>query len=434
MSDILALNEEIINQIRELTQLFEAKQETTLDEIETRVWEVVLEIGRLLVEWVIKSRGTGYTQRVITTPSGDKAEYKGDIERKISTLMGQVTIERAYYYISSDKGGHVPLDESLSIPEENYSYAVQEAMSLFAIEDSFGESAKKLSHLFPVEASASTIRRIAQKYGKEIAEQESQEVEAIFSHKQPVPEPEIDSVQRGYTGADGVMVPTVEGYKEMKVAVTYDTPIAKEAVASNLYYKAMFAKPEEFGEHLWVMLKRRGIIDGKESIWVCDGAKWEWKLKQYHDPEAKEIVDFIHATEHLKELGNELYGEDTDKSRDWLESMKTQLREEGGMKVLESLQELSEKSPKKPKKKLKETIVYYQNNVNRMDYPSYESAGYHITSSPVESACRHVVGDRLKRSGMRWTEEGAQYITSLRLKWKDNEWEDYWMKYRYSMV
>ena len=38
-----------------------------------------------------------------------------------------------------------------------------------------------------------------------------------------------------------------------------------------------------------------------------------------------------------------------------------------------------------------------------MDYPDYEADDYHITSSTVESACRHVVGDRLKRSGMRWT-------------------------------
>jgi hypothetical protein len=80
--------------------------------------------------------------------------------------------------------------------------------------------------------------------------------------------------------------------------------------------------------------------------------------------------------------------------------------------------------------KLQETIVYYRNNVERMDYPSYERDWYHITSSPTESACRHVVGDRLKRSGMRWTEEGAQNVTFLRLKWKNNEWEGYWGSYR----
>lgn len=51
------------------------------------------------------------------------------------------------------------------------------------------------------------------------------------------------------------MFPTRSGYKEMKVITTYD--IAKDALANNLHYKAMFAKPDELGDHLWLMLKKR---------------------------------------------------------------------------------------------------------------------------------------------------------------------------------
>ncbi len=431
--DILTLIDKIIKQIRQLIQFFGTKQETSIDEIESNVLKVMLEIGRLIIEWIIKSRGTGYTQRVISTPTG-KAVYKGDVPKTITTLMGDIVIQRAYYKEMNTKGGYVPLDKSLSIPRESCTYAVQEAMSLFAIEDSYAESAKKLSKLFPVKVSASTVRRITQKYGKDITRSQSEEVTAVFSHKRPVPQPDIKSVTRGYVGLDGVMVPTRNGYKEMKVITTYDTPIAKDALSNNLHYQAMFASPDELGEHLWLMLKKRGIIDGEEIIWVSDGAKWIWKLKENHTPEGKEILDFIHAVEHLKDFGNFTYGEDTEESKNWLGIMKMKLREEGGLKVLSELETLSDKCPKKSLEKLKETIVYYRNNVDRMDYPRYEREWYHITSSPTESACRHVVGDRLKRSGMRWTEEGAQYVTSLRLKWKNNEWEDYWLSYRSSYL
>lgn len=339
--------------------------------------------------------------------------------------MGKINIKRAYYY--KGKGGYVPLDESLSIPKEKYTYSAQEAIGLFAIEDSFAESAKKLKHLFPLEVSPSSIRRISERYGKEITQDEAIKVEEIFSHKRPIPQPEIHSVKRGYTGADGVMVPTVNGYREMKVATTYDTPRAKDSIANNLHYMAFFAKPEDFGNHLWVMQKLRGIYDGDESIWVCDGARWEWKQKRYHDPSGKEILDFIHAIEHLSEVANEIHGENTTNSSRWLKRMKKRLRKDGGHKVILSLERLLKKHSGD---KLKSIIEYYQNNVNRMDYPSYESEGYHITSSTVESACRHVVGDRLKRSGMRWTEEGAQWLTSLRLKWKNDEWSQFWSAYR----
>jgi len=99
--------------------------------------------------------------------------------------------------------------------------------------------------------------------------------------------------------------------------------------------------------------------------------------------------------------------------------------------VLSALGELSQTHTLK---ELKEAITYYQNNYTRMDYPTYEALGYHITSSTVESACRHVVGDRLKRSGMRWTINGAQQITLLRLKWKNGNWKDYWARYRPSLA
>jgi hypothetical protein len=37
-----------------------------------------------------------------------------------------------------------------------------------------------------------------------------------------------------------------------------------------------------------------------------------------------------------------------------------------------------------------------------MDYPRYRSKGWQIGSGPVESACKTVVGQRLKGPGMRW--------------------------------
>ena len=216
MLEIVTLIREIVKQILELFGHFSPSQEASLDEIETQVRSVMLEIGRLTVEAIIRVRGTGYIGKRIKTPSGAKAKYREIRTRIIKTLMGPIQIRMAYYHLGKGKGGYVPLDESLSLPQGQYSYAVQEQMSLYAIEDSYEESAKKLCYTFPVEASGSTVRRIIQNHGKEIYQEAIDEVASIFSHKQPVPTPEIESVKRGYVGADGVMIPTVDGYREMK--------------------------------------------------------------------------------------------------------------------------------------------------------------------------------------------------------------------------
>ena len=73
-------------------------------------------------------------------------------------------------------------------------------------------------------------------------------------------------------------------------------------------------------------------------------------------------------------------------------------------------------------------LNYLRNNVGRMDYPSYLKKGWQIGSGPVESACKRVVGQRLKGAGMRWGEDGANAVCHLRaLFLSDNgPWEAFW--------
>ena len=52
-------------------------------------------------------------------------------------------------------------------------------------------------------------------------------------------------------------------------------------------------------------------------------------------------------------------------------------------------------------------------------------AGYPIGSGVVEGACRHLVKDRLQRTGMRWTVHGARAILQLRATYLNDDWDDF---------
>ena len=71
-------------------------------------------------------------------------------------------------------------------------------------------------------------------------------------------------------------------------------------------------------------------------------------------------------------------------------------------------------------------IGYVEPNVARMDYPSYRSAGLHVGSGPIESACKQLVTARLKQSGMRWTVAGAEQTLALRCCWLNGDWDAFW--------
>ena len=56
---------------------------------------------------------------------------------------------------------------------------------------------------------------------------------------------------------------------------------------------------------------------------------------------------------------------------------------------------------------------YFTTNAARMAYPTYRARGLPIGSGAVESAAKHLVQDRLKRAGMRWSEAGAEALLAL---------------------
>ena len=61
-----------------------------------------------------------------------------------------------------------------------------------------------------------------------------------------------------------------------------------------------------------------------------------------------------------------------------------------------------------------------------MAYDTFRARGRDIGSGRVESACKGVVGVRMKRNGMRWSATGAQATLSLRVAWLNGWWVDLW--------
>ena len=57
---------------------------------------------------------------------------------------------------------------------------------------------------------------------------------------------------------------------------------------------------------------------------------------------------------------------------------------------------------------------YFRSNAERMRYSSYRDQGLPVGSGAVESAAKHLVQQRMKRAGMRWSELSARAILHLR--------------------
>jgi hypothetical protein len=77
------------------------------------------------------------------------------------------------------------------------------------------------------------------------------------------------------------------------------------------------------------------------------------------------------------------------------------------------------------RKTVREVAGYFERNRGRMKYDEYLAADYPIGSGVAEGACRHLVKDRLERTGVRWHTDGAQAMLNLRATYLNGEWESF---------
>jgi len=61
-------------------------------------------------------------------------------------------------------------------------------------------------------------------------------------------------------------------------------------------------------------------------------------------------------------------------------------------------------------------IIYFKNNMSRMDYDRYKAQGFPIGSGLVEGSCKFVVAKRFKGSGMRWNCQGNTRVRRVRVE------------------
>lgn len=127
-------------------------------------------------------------------------------------------------------------------------------------------------------------------------------------------------MERGQIGGS---LPVWEGF-----AVRLSRTVSDEVKAQGLSYCAGLWKAEEVGEALWAEARKRGkdTVYEDVEVGIGDGAAWIWNLMQTHYPYATQIVDWYHAEERLWIVGQAVYGQGTEKAKEWVEG---RLRPEG---------------------------------------------------------------------------------------------------------
>ena len=159
---------------------------------------------------------------------------------------------------------------------------------------------------------------------------------------------------------------------------------------------------------------------------VADGAKDNWTFLSGELPDGEEVIDFYHAAGHLDTALAVAYGDTHPKRSAQFKKLRHVLLEDdkGVEKVIRSLVHLRDTYPRR--KKIARELKYFRRNRHRMRYAVLKKQGLPIGSGVTEAACKTLATQRLKRSGMRWGEQGEQAILSFRALVQSNRFERAW--------
>lgn len=400
-----------------------AAEATDLETLEQRVRDGMLALGARLLAASLAARGMGKDGPRRPCVCGGVATFEGYRTKQVQTVVGWLTIRRAYYACSACGHGHCPLDAALGLHRDSHSPGVRRLVGRFGALLPFAEAAASLAEAAAVQVSASTVRTVTEAVGARSEQALATQIAAAWTNGLPAvvtPQPE-----RLYVAMAGVRILGTDGTgREIKVGVVVPvraTPDGERRERAS--YVAGLEPAAAFGQRLAVEAHRRGVEGVPEIAVLGDGAAWIWQLAAEHFPTAVPIVDWFHASERIWDLGRALYGTETAETEAWVAQQLDRLAQGEALPLARAWQALPCRGEAATIRD--EPVIYFTNQASRMAYDRYRAQGWDIGSGMVEAACKHLIGARQKGPGMRWSEAGAQHVAAVRVLLFNAQWDHY---------
>jgi len=402
----------------------------------------MLRVGCGMLEQLLAA-DPGYRGPRVDCGQGHQAEFVSYRDKVIDTVLGPVTLTRAWYQCAACGHGLAPRDAELGVAGASLSPGLAAMNDRAAAAVPFAPAAGLLADLAGVHLTAKRVERAAEASGAAQAAAVRNRA-ALITTRKLVPLPPSPLPDKLYAVIDGTGVPMTaketagrEGKgadgrartREVKLAVffTQDKLDAKGYPVRNpgsSSYIATFEPAHAFADLVKAEGIRRGADHVRQFTILGDGAAWIWGIASSRFPEATQIVDLFHAREHLHDLARLLEFMLGDHKDAWLAARLEDL----DYGYIDGICAAARAYPLAGVKKdeLDTALGYFEHNAPRMRYHWFRQCGLFTGSGVVEAGCKTVIGQRLKLSGMHWTAAGADAITTLRCQQASRPGDQIW--------
>jgi len=373
---------------------------------------------------------------------GDAARQVVRCEQEYFTAAGKVRVTRSLYRYPGGGRTECPLELRAGMVEGRWTPLAAKQACWVTAHLTPAEGAELFALMGGMSPSSSSLDRLPKRVGGRW-EGAREDFEHLVREDEHVP----DGATTVAVSLDGVMVPmkgegnTGGGRQDRRGRKGQHPGTFRESSCASISFHdadgerlhtVRFARmPESKKRTLKAMILEeagRALAERPELtlVKVADGALDNWEFLTEELPGGVEVIDFYHATQHLRTALECVHGEGSAPARQHYERLRLKLRDEhGGVeRIIRSLRHLRSKHPRN--RKLETELTYFQRSRHRMNYAALLEANLPIGSGVVEASCKTLVTQRLKRSGMRWSHEGGQAILWLRSLIQSQRFERGW--------
>ena len=187
-------------------------------------------------------------------------------------------------------------------------------------------------------------------------------------------------------------------------------------VIEEMFHEALRRDPEQHKR--WV-----AVVDGNSSQIELIG-----QFAEQYGVQVTLILDLLHVLEYLWSAAYAFHAEGSPEAEQWVSAQLRQLLE-GRAAAVAALLKRSVKGgalDDKKRKELDSCVKYLRGHLPMLRYDQYLAQGLPIASGVIEGACRHLVKDRMERTGARWRLAGAEAVLKLRAVYVSADFDQYW--------
>ena len=394
---------------------------------------------------------TGYLgSRLTCDKCSEKAlRFKGYALHSFRVTLGTVSHKRAYYHCDCCQHSAYPMDHELGLDGEHRMVPkLQEIMALMSARMSYPEALDIISKLLPVryclklqENVTRTIAAVAR------AEQEREHREAFLEPaKAKFPKgkpPGEEASEVAAVATDGGYCPMKgkgEPAREFKLGVLgwlhpkpRTKPEEEPPEVKGRHYTGTFKGCDFAMELTEIEFRRMGLDKAKIIQVIGDGAEWIWnRAGNFRANDEQELVftlDLYHARERVSKVAEAFFGIQSPAGRKWYKARDAELLEGRLPAFFGAFTHLATTARERGDVELATEILehrtYFHKRQPMLDYKGFLERGLLVGSGMVEGGIRFVGKDRLDRTGMKWSEPGAENILCLRALHASGRWEEF---------